>query len=268
MKLELKLNEDLKERKMGYIFGAIWLAILIFYMTWDGWLYEWLECGYDGPNMHFDLDMFDMQWEIVNGEIVYYSTNNLHNIIYLCYVTFAFGVLALLTGNERLKHSAMALLPFPVMATMATLNPYDRLFVLQNVYDLVHLSGIIIGIYLFYKMDIDVKKAAPAIFFTWIIFFLSRILMQKWPYWAEGHEIGYFSVNQINDMPFYAYGFEYVIVVVLLFVINFVVAKILEKISGRIWKAVFPVALYSIVLLILNLSGLITLQNISLGTCP
>ncbi len=264
----MKLNENLKERKMGYIFGGIWIAVTLFYATWDGWIYEWKQCGYNGPNQHFDLNLFDMVWEMQNGQVIYYSTNNLHNIIYLCFFTFLIGVIALITGNEKLRHSTMALLAFPIMAAFATLNPPDHLYIVQIVYDLVHFCGAFIGVYFYYTTDLDIKKAKEGILFTWVIFFVSRLLVQKWPYWAPGNEIGYFSVNQINNMPFYAYGFEYGVVVIILFVVNFGMAKIIEKIPDRKWKALFPFAFYCIVLIIFMAAGLIVIQDIDLGTCP
>ena len=72
----MKLNENLKERKLGYICLCAYIIIFVVYLFWDGWSFEWLEYGYNGANQHFDLNIFsDMDWELVDGEPVYYSTN-------------------------------------------------------------------------------------------------------------------------------------------------------------------------------------------------
>jgi hypothetical protein len=261
------LNEDLKERKIGFLFMAIWLAVLIFYLTWDGWIAEWRICGYAGPNQHFDLDFFDMRYEVVGDHLVYYSTNNLHNIIYLCYYTFALAWIGMVTGNEFFRQGAMALMAFPVIATISTLNPHDHLYIVQIVYDIVHGSATAACVYLFYKHDLSLKKASPGIWGTWIVYILSRILVQPWPFW-EHNTLGYFGVNQINTMPVYFYGFEYLIVIAIAYVANIVILAVQSKLSSRLMKALFPFFMFLTLFIIFQLMGLIVLENLDLGTCP
>jgi hypothetical protein len=161
----------------------------------------------------------------------------------------------------------MALTAFPVIAALFTLNPPDHLYILQIVYDIVHISGIAACTYLFYKNDLDLKLATPGILGTWGIYLISRILIQPWPYW-ENNNLGYFSVNQINNMPFYFYGLEYGIVVIIIFVANFLIIKIQHKIPNQIVKAFFPFVVFAILFVTFMLLGVVQLQVIDLGTCP
>ena len=263
----MHLNENTKERKMGFIFMIIWFAVLLFYMTWDGWVYEWHKCGYAGPNQHFDFDFGDMVYTVVGNTILYASTNNLHNIIFLCYTTFLFGWIGLLTGSEIFKQGTMATLAFPVIAAMSTLNPIgDHVYIVQIVYDIVHLSGIIIGVYFMYHNDINTKKMIPIIMLTWVIYIVSRILTTPWPYW-ENDGLAYFSINQANDMPFYFYGLEYGIVVVIFLTVNFMFEKIGTKISNKHVKALFPLVIFFILCVVFLATGLIQITEIDLGTC-
>ncbi len=68
---------------------------------------------------------------------------------------------------------------------------------------------------------VDFKKMAPMIMFTWFLYYLAKIFLQKWPLWAPENALGVINTNQINNMPFYFYELEYNIVVVLLYFINF-----------------------------------------------
>ena len=183
--MKVTLNPNHKQRKIGFFFLAIYLSLILFYLFFDGWHFEWLEYGYDGANQHFDTNIFsDMDWELVNGEPVYYSTNNLHNLIYMCLWTGILSAFALVTGNKWLRQGAVGTMAFPVMSAFSTLNPFIasdiftfeifryHFYILQFVYDINHLSGIILGVYNFHllikdKEEINFKKITPVIMFTW-----------------------------------------------------------------------------------------------------
>ena len=268
MSSNFSLNEDLKERKMGWIFLAMWLAVLIIYLTWDGWVYEWRMCGYNGLNQHFDLDIFDMEYTFVDGAVVYQSTNNLHNIVYLCFFTFFMGWTGLLFDWEWARQGAMATLAFPVVAAMSTLDPItDHLYFLQIVYNFVHISGIIMGVYFFWKEDMEWKKTLPGIFIGWVIYIFSRILLTPWPYW-KNDGLAYFGANQMNDMPLYFYGFEYGLVVLIFLSVNLLLIQINSKIPERKYKALFPFLIFFILCVVFIATGLITLQIVEMTSCP
>ncbi len=265
--MELKLNENRKERTIGLVFMAIWFAVLIFYLLWDGWVWEWRECGYGGPNQHFDFDFTDMKYEIVNNEVVYYSTNNLFNIIYLCYFTFFMGWTGLVFDNKYLKQGCIATLAFPVIAAMSTLQPLlHHQYVVQIVYNVVHLSGIILGLFLFYHQNVELKKAMPAIMFTWVIYLVSRIIATPWPYW-EYRGLAFYSVNQVNDMPFYFYGLEYGAVVLIFVVVNGLFQKLNEKVNKKWFRAVFPFVVFVVLCIVFLAIGFIQIPDITTDTC-
>jgi energy-coupling factor transporter transmembrane protein EcfT len=69
-------------------------------------------------------------------------------------------------------------------------------------------------------------------------------------------------------MPFYAYGFEYGIVIGILLIVNFIFLKVNTKIPNRKIKAIFPFLVFLILCVIFIVGGLITLQNFDPGTCP
>jgi hypothetical protein len=264
----MKLNEDKSQRTMGWIFMIIWISVAVFYMLWDGWVYEWRDCVYTGLNQHFDFNLNDMQYSIVDGEVVYESTSNLHNIIYLCFINLLIGWIGLLFDSEWAKQGSMATLAFPVIALLSTLNPItDHLYPLQIVYNFVHISGITIGVYLYYKQDMDLKKTMPMMLFTWIIYVLTRIIMTPWPYW-ENDGLAFFGANQINDMPLYFYGLEYIIVILIFLVVNFSIIKVNEKIPNRKGKALLPFIFFVTICILFLVTGLITLQDINMGSCP
>ncbi|MHA1719837.1 MAG: hypothetical protein ACTSWX_14190 [Promethearchaeota archaeon] len=289
--MKIKLNENLKERKFGFFFLSIYFVIFLVYLFWDGWHYEWIHYGYAGANQHFDLKVFgDMQWALINGgtERVYYSTSNLHNLVYICYYTGLGSTFALITGNEWLKKGSIATLAFPVISYFSTINPFVaneiftwdifryHLYFLQIFYDINHICGMIMGVYIIYSTAkkrekiVDYKKMTPIIMFTWFLYYLAKIFLQKWPFWAPGHELGYISTNQINNMPFYFYGLEYIIVVVLLYFINFLLdisnkqflkSEKLEKSYPKI-IAIVPFIIFAVLTLIFVATGLIVLQVI------
>ena len=109
---------------MGYFFLGVFFLMSLFYLFYDGWIYEWVEFGYEGVNQHWDLKVFgDLDYEIINGEYVYYSTHNLQHFIYICYYSAAFCYFYLITGNEWLRQGAIATMAFPVMSFFSTINP-------------------------------------------------------------------------------------------------------------------------------------------------
>lgn len=278
--MKISLNPNRKQRKIGFFFLTIYLSIIIFYLFFDGWHFEWLAYGYDGANQHFDLNIFsDMDWELVNGVPVYNSTNNLHNLIYMCLWTGILSAFALVTGNKWLRQGAVGTMAFPVISTFSTINPFIasdiltfdifryHFYILQIVYDINHLSGIILGVYNFHllikdKEEINFKKITPIIMFTWLLFILSRFLLQKWPFWDPANRIGMISTNQINNMPFFLYGFEYIIVVALLYFINVVVKFSIPKIQNHKMKLIFPFLVFAGFTIIFVMIGLIVLQEI------
>ncbi len=274
------LNPNRKQRLMGFFFLAIYIGIITIYLFYDGWIYEWLAYGYDGKSQHFDFHIFsDMQWTLENGIPTYTSTNNLHNLIYMCLWTGLISVFALLTGNKWLRQGSVATLAFPIMSAFSTINPivaneifttdifvYHSFF-LQIVYDINHSCGIVMGVYNYYMLnkdeeEINIKQMAPTILFTWVLFILSRFLLQKWPFWDPSNRMGMISTNQINDMPFFLYGFEYIIVVALIFAINIALKKINPVFKNKVVKTFFPFVIFAGLTILFVFSGLIVLQDI------
>ncbi|UYP46768.1 hypothetical protein NEF87_003053 [Candidatus Lokiarchaeum ossiferum] len=275
-----QLNPNLKERRLGFFFMTIFLGILIVYLFYDGWLYEWIELGYGGANQHWDFNVFgDMQWEIVGDHAEYDSTNNLHNLVYTCYWTATIAYLALITGNSWLKQGAIGTMAFPVMSLFSTINPIEasniftldifryHSFIIQIMYDLTHICGAFMGVYIFYTAckkgeEIDIKKITPTILFTWLLFFITRLTLQKWPFWAPENRIGLISTNQINNMPFFLYGFEYILVIAILYFINFGTKAIIKRIKNPKVKTLVPFAFFIVLTVVMIFVGLIELQTI------
>jgi hypothetical protein len=276
------LNENLKERRLGYFFMVIFLGIMAVYLFYDGWLYEWVEYGYDGVSQHWDFNIFgDMVWNIgLDGHQEYTSTNNLHNVVYICYWTATIAYLALITGNDWLRQGAIATMAFPVISGFSTINPmvaadvftleifHYHTFIIQIMYDLTHVCGAIMAVYIFYSAckrgeEINFKKQTPTIMFTWVLYLLARIFLQKSPYWAEEHRLlGMISTNQVNTMPFYLYGFEFIIVVVLLYLINIGTKAVVKKIKNPKIQTLVPFAFFISLTIILIATGLTVLQVI------
>nr|QEE17925.1 hypothetical protein DSAG12_03763 [Candidatus Prometheoarchaeum syntrophicum] len=293
----MKLNENIKERKMGYICLSIYILIFIVYLFWDGWHYEWLNYGYDGINQHFDINIFsDMDWSLNSeGERVITSTNNLHNLVYICYYTGLGSVIGLITGNEWFKKGSIATLAFPVVSFFSTINPFVakdiftweifryHSYFLQIFYDLNHICGMVMGVTILYNTAkknekiVDFKKMAPMIMFTWFLYYLAKIFLQKWPFWTPGNELGVISTNQINNMPFYFYGLEFIIVVVLLYFINFLLdaadkwmkkTDFPDKVKISYAKLItfVPFIIFVVLTIIFIATGLIVLQVFPPGT--
>jgi hypothetical protein len=262
----LNLNTDIGERKAGYLFMSIWLLILAFYLTWDGWVYEWEACGYSGPNQHFDLDFFDMRYEVINGQIKYISTNNLHNIIYLCYYGLLIAWLGLLTGNKYLKHGAMSLTSVMFLSILFTLRSSDHQYLLQFVWDIVHFSSVIACIYLFYKNKFILKWALPVLFSTWVIYYVSLFLLKPWPFW-EHNNLAYYGINQINKMPFYFYGLEYSLAIFIILAINIGISWLQPKFPDKRVRTVLPLLIGIVAYLVLLFLGLVEIEHLDIGTC-
>ncbi len=262
----MKLNPNLRERRIGWIFLVIWLFTMFFYITWDGWLQEWRITGYEGSNQHFDLDLFDFSVTVKSdGTYIYNSTNNLHNLIYICYFVLFMGWFGLIFDVEWLKQGTMGTVGVSFIATLATLNPSDHLYILQITYDIVHLSGIILGLYLFSRYRPSLKLMTPGILLTSVFYILSRIIYEPWPYWEESAN-AFYSINQINDVPFYFYGFEYVIVLGLLFGMNIIIKLIINRIEDRKYWIFVPMIVYSVTCMIMLALNLISLATIDLTT--
>lgn len=258
------------DKRIGVFFLIVLLLLAVFYFTWDGWLYEWQSCGYQGINQHFDLDFFDHQIErTADGKILYPSTNNLHNLIYICYIVALIGCFGLITNRAWLKQGAIAIYPISMVSLIATLLPLsNHLYIVQIAYDIVHVVSIILGMYCLYREKIEFKKTLPGIFITWIFYLLARIVLEPWPYWLNNKD-GYFSLNQINDMPFYFYGLEYFPTILILLFINGLFAFFQNKKPVVFWKMLFPILCCFIVGFILMGTGLIQLQNIDMSkNCP
>ena len=253
------------EKKAGIVFLLIWIAIALFYLTWDGWLYEWQSCGYLGTNQHFDLDLFDLNIQRnADGTMLYTSTNNLHNLIYICYFVIFLGALGLITGRRWLKQGAIAIYPISMVSLISTLLPLsNHTYIIQLAYDAVHLVSIILGLYCLYKVEIRFKEMFFGIFATWIFYLLARVLLEPWPFWQTNGN-GYFSLNQINDMPFYFYGLEYLPVIAILLVINWLFSRVQHKKTILFWKMVFPLLCCLIVGILLMATGMIQLQQLDM----
>ncbi|MHA1646353.1 MAG: hypothetical protein ACTSVL_02170, partial [Promethearchaeota archaeon] len=269
-----------RQRAMGFIFLGVYLGIAIFYLLFDGWHYEWIHYGYAGKNQNFDLNLFgDMNATLTNNGWIYNSTNNLHNFVYICFWIGIVSSLALITGNKWLRQASIGTVAFPIISAFSTINPYVasdiftwkifyyHSYILQIIYDLNHLSGIIMGSYLFYitakeKEKISFKQITPMILFTWVLFYLARIFLQKWPFWAPGNDVGFIGTNQINSMPFTFYGLEYLIVVAILYFINFINKLLRNHIKNPKIATIAMVLFFATLTIILIMSGLVVLQVI------
>ena len=258
----------------------LYFGIFIFYLFFDGWLYEWVTFGYEGKSQHFDLHLFsDMIWYLKNGRPVFLSTNNQHNLVYICYWTGTISYLSLIFDNPWLRQGAIATMAFPVVSLLSTINPlvasniftmqvfHYHSYILQLVYDLIHISGTILGVYI-YKIELDhgnnikLKYMTPTILFSWLLFFLSRVFLQKWPFFDPGNRQGMISTNQINNMPFFLYGFEYCIVVFILYGVNTGLRMFNNRCENRSLKLVLPFLVFAGLTVIMVLTGLIVLQEI------
>jgi hypothetical protein len=269
-KQENTVGKRKAERRVGIVFLLISIAIACFYLTWDGWLYEWQSCRYEGTNQHFDLEFSDLQIERNDdGSVLYHSTNNLHNLIYICYIVIVLGSIGLITGNQWFKQGAIAIYPISVVSVISTLLPLsNHLNIIQIAYDLVHLFSIILGLYCLYHEGIVFKKTLFGIFISWGCYLLARVLLEPWPYWLTDKN-AYFSLNQINDMPFYFYGLEYLVVVFILIIINYIFSLVQHKKPQLFWKMLFPLLCSLVVGFSLLGSGMIKLQQLDMrANCP
>lgn len=263
---------------MGYFFMFIFFLIAIFYLFFDGWLYEWVEYGYNGANQHWDLKIFgDIQYTIVDGVYEYTATHNLMHFIYLCFWTAMLNYMYLITGNQWLRQGSIATMAFPVMSFFSTINPLVandiftldvflfHSYYLQIAFDVNHIAGAIMGFYIFYTamkekdFEMNFKMMTPFIVGTWVFYLVTRALMIP-----AGMDIGYYDTNQINNQPFYLpFGLEYLLVVVsLLYAINFGIKHLVRRIPNPKAKAVVPYVIFAVLTITFVLLKLITLQNI------
>lgn len=260
------LNSNPGERRFGWILLALWVIMLAFYCTWDGWIWEWHSQGYGGASQHFDLDLFDLRWERASdGSMSYASTNNLHNIIYICFAVFTMAWVGLLFDAGWARQGVMATMGFPFVATLVTLKPSDHLYLVQIVYDAVHISGIAAGAYFFFK-DIPVlRRGLAGVAITWCFYLVSRVLCEPWPYWSEPRN-AYFSVNNINDIPFYFFGLEFLLVVLLALGAHAAIIALRRWLPGPRARVLVPLIIYGAMCGILKSLGLIEPPDLSGST--
>jgi hypothetical protein len=121
------------------------------------------------------------------------------------------------------------------------------------------------AIYIFSKEKFSFKKGLPFIFLTWFFYLISRIVLEPWPYW-KGNKDAYYSLNQVNDMPFYFYGLEYSIVIAVMVGLNLLIYLLLSKVKNRFLKVFIPFAVFIITYLIINSLGLIKIPQVDLRT--
>lgn len=246
----------------------LWIMISFFYMTWNGWLFEWRECVYEGPNQRFNLDLFDLEYHRQpDGSITYVTTNNLHNIIYICHLVFLLGWVGLLFDVNWAKQGAMATMGISLGASFAPLHPSDHLYILQIVYNVVHFSGVFMGLYLFMKYRFHILKGLPAVLMTWGLYLASRVILEPWPFWSEPAN-AYYSVNQINDMPFYFYGLEYGVFVLVVLGVNLWIHLMIRKSRNNCWRVIAPIIAYSTLAVMVLALNLTQPPEMNLGTCP
>ena len=278
MKIMITLNENKTQRKIGYFFLVIYIGIFAFFTFWDGYIFEWLYYGYNGKSQHFDFIFNDMVWDIVGGERIYYSTNNADMLLYMCHWTGLFASFALITGNKYLRQGAMATMAFPVMSAFSTINPIVAIdlfnpdvflyhtYIQQIVSDIVHITGAIMGVYLFYiaakqNEELEIKKYTPTLLFTWLLYIVTKFSLQKYP-WVEGSELAYHGTNQVNNMPFYIFGFEYLLVLVIIYIFNTIIKYANRKIPNPKYKTLVPFAIFASLTIIFVLTGLVVLQDL------
>jgi len=91
-------------------------------------------------------------------------------------------------------------------------------------------------------------------------------MFTPWPFWEKVGQ-AYFSVNQINNLPFFLFGIEYVLVVAIILSVNFVVEKMNSRTSNRVLRVLIPLGLYSVLCLIMYSMGLIIVQEMDMRTC-
>ena len=256
------------ERRLGLFFMFLWILVSIFYMTWDGWLFEWRECGYRGPNQQFNLRISDMEYvRNPDGSITYVRTNNLHNLLYICNLVFLLGWVGLFFNLNWAKQGTMAIMGISLGASLAPLYASDHLYILQIVYNLVHFSGVFMGLYLFKNYRFSLLRGLPAIFATWGLYVSSRVILEPWPFWTEPAN-AYYSLNQINDMPFYFFGLEYGVFVLILLGVNLWIHFMIRRSNNKAWRVIAPVIAYSSLAIMVLALNLTQPPDMSMGTCP
>ncbi|MEA2065720.1 MAG: hypothetical protein U9O65_01245 [Thermotogota bacterium] len=175
------------------------------------------------------------------------------------------GWFGLLFDIEWLKQGTIATVGVSFIATLSTLNPSNHLYNLQIIYDMVHLSGIFLGLYLFIKYRPSLKFMTSGILLTSVFYILSRIIYEPWPYWKESAN-AFYSANQINDVPFYFYGLEYSIVLAILFGKNVIIALTNNKIEDKKFWILVPMIIYTATCIILFSLNLVNQPTVNLTT--
>jgi len=256
-----------KEREIGIFLLLIWTAVTVFYLTWDGWVQEWEILGYSGPNQHFDFDLFDMRYiRTEDGGYIYISTNNLHNLMYICYFILFMAWAGFLFNWEWAKQGLMATIGIPFIASIVMLEKFeDSANVMMIVYHILHLSSVVPGLYLLSERKLSLRRSIPGTLGTWFFYVLSRVILEPFPYW-KGERDAYYSLNQINDMPFYFYGLEYGTVILILLGVNFTITVYNLKIKSKVWRILLPIFNYMVVYIILRSLGLISFPTVDTRT--
>jgi len=91
-------------------------------------------------------------------------------------------------------------------------------------------------------------------------------MFTPWPFWEKVGQ-AYFSVNQINDLPFFLFGVEYTLVLAIILSVNFLVEKLNSRTSNRVLRVLIPIGLYFVLCLVMYSMGLIIVQDMNMGTC-
>ena len=91
-------------------------------------------------------------------------------------------------------------------------------------------------------------------------------MFTPWPSWEKAGQ-AYFSVNQINDLPFFLFGVEYTLVLAIILSVNFLVEKLNSRTSNRVLRVLIPIGLYFVLCLVMYSMGLIIVQDMNMGTC-
>ena len=110
--------------------------------------------------------MFDMIYTFDGENFTYESTNNLYVLLYLCYHYLLITGIALAFDNKLFKQSSMAILAFPVISILATLDPHYHESPLQIVWDILYAAGAIGGTYIFIQEMPEIKEQLHVLFYA------------------------------------------------------------------------------------------------------
>ncbi len=87
------------------------------------------------------------------------------------------GEIVLLFDLDWARQETMATAGISFGATFAPLYHSDHLYILVVVYNVVHFSGVFMGLCFFMKNKFIVIRGLPAILATWGLYIVSRILL-------------------------------------------------------------------------------------------